>query len=137
MLATSASRSAGVMDSGRVFEITVSSVQERVAATIAAASPHAFMQKSRAAWRDSQRIAVATASIPPSRARTPHNPGTRRRETRRDFGPRSRPCRAIGQEPVMDTPRGRDPARSQSRCRSLRNVGQNAKTPPRSLGGVP
>lgn len=62
MLATSASRSAGVMDSGRVFEITVSSVPERMAATITAASPHAFMQKSRAAWRDSQRITVVSGA---------------------------------------------------------------------------
>jgi hypothetical protein len=67
----------------------------RISAELGSTSPPWARSQTLVA-AEPQRIAIATASIPPSRARTPHHPGTRRRETRRDFGPKPRPEAQVG-----------------------------------------
>lgn len=70
------------------------------------------------------RIARSAGAVRPVLARTNHSlPAPTRRETRRDFGPKSRPWGLSGPEPVMDTPHGRDLSIGRTRSRSRRNVG--------------
>lgn len=88
-----------------------------------------------------------TRSRPPSQrnggvvvspqARLPRNPGARETETPRDFPPNPACRRPVAGSTRYRKPKTRDRSRFAPPRQPWRNVGQNAKTPPRSLGGVP
>lgn len=83
-------------------------------------------------------IAVVTVGFAIAlRARSPVNPRPFGRETWRDFGPKSPPRAAGSPDAGYGGLKARDVSHGGPSRQSSRNAGQNAKTPPRSLGGVP
>jgi hypothetical protein len=82
-------------------------------------------------------VAAEVSSVALSHAGTRHNPCSRSREIRRDFGAESRQTGRTGQSRVMTMRRGRDLVEWWPISQTLGNVVQKAKTPLRSLSGVP